>query len=279
MHADTRTRKIPPLLIGHAPRTPWQQPSFSTSHHPTPGVTTSQTHIRNDARPRTRPPRPGPLHRRFRKLYRHSSQPLTASRRGEARLKDPGLTSTAEPAQPVQGLQESLWSSVRTHRSLSGREMGEGRRGVQTGSVKRSRRGGIVLGEPAMHRFGRAEDSHTPSLSSHKSKTRSQENARKMESSRSTRNARLTASLQVHHRPQLPRHHRTTAREGVRHLLPRLFLLSLQSTHTTQWCPRWRFRRRRRILRPVLLRRGPQGARRHHDEDSSGPLLQEGGCA
>lgn len=61
---------------------------------------------------------------------------------------------------------------------------------------------------------------------------------------------KLTASPhpQIHHPQELPRSHPQPSRQ-VR-------------------CPRRRFRRCSRLLRPLLLRRGTQGTRRHHEEDS-----------
>jgi hypothetical protein len=53
---------------------------------------------------------------------------------------------------------------------------------------------------------------------------------------------------QIHHPQELPRPHPQPSRQ-VR-------------------CPRRRFRRCSRLLRPLLLRRGTQGTRRHHEEDS-----------
>jgi hypothetical protein len=61
---------------------------------------------------------------------------------------------------------------------------------------------------------------------------------------------KLTASPhpQIHHPQELPRPDPQPSRQ-VR-------------------CPRRRFRRCSRLLRPLLLRRGTQGTRRHHEEDS-----------
>ena len=117
MHADPQSAKSRPLSLAERPR-PWRpQPSFSTSHLSAGIVTTSQTHIRNDARPRARPPRSGQVDRLPSKLLRRFLQPLAAPLRsggGEFEVGRLEANEGVERAQPVQGLQESFRSSVRT---------------------------------------------------------------------------------------------------------------------------------------------------------------------
>lgn len=82
----TTSRKNPSPLIGSPTAALASQ--LSTSHLSAGIVTTSQSHTHNDARLRARPPHPGQVDRRFRKLPGDSVQPLAASWRYGGRWKD-----------------------------------------------------------------------------------------------------------------------------------------------------------------------------------------------
>lgn len=119
-----------------------------------------------------------------------------------------------EPAQPVQGLQESFWSSVRTPLLFPGicRRRGSGvRQGAYGDGVMK--RGGNRTQDCEATSY---EDTGNAHRSPEPENRRKREGRKRGGTNHATQELQTNINPQVHHCPQLPRHHRQHADQGVR---------------------------------------------------------------